>query len=63
VVRVSAAVVLDQRELDLARFVRLADGPIPAANVCRAILDYREKQAEGKYQKSQGSTRSHKTLL
>ena len=42
-------VVLDQRELNLARFVRLADGPVSAANVSCAVLDDGDKQAEREY--------------
>src|SRR5260370_7385850 len=59
--------VLDQRELDLAGFVGLADGPVPAAdiaaNIGGAVLDDGEEQTEGEHDKSQGSTESHKILL
>src|SRR5580765_7970708 len=66
-VRLSIVTMFHERELDLARFVRLADCPAAAMSfvvfqVRCAVLDHDQKQAGGKHEISQCSTHSHKNL-
>src|SRR5436305_15095552 len=51
--------MLDQRELDLIRKIRFADGPVAAADFRRAILDSREKHQATEYEESKSATHSH----
>src|SRR5437763_9971028 len=59
VVRLPAVMMLDQRELDLVRKIRFADGPVAAANFRSAILDSREKHQAIEYEESKSATHSH----
>jgi hypothetical protein len=63
VVGVAGAVVLDQGELDFARFVGAADRPVAAANFGGVVVHDREEQAEGEYEKGKSLTESHKVPL
>ena len=63
VARLSAVMVLDQRELDLAGIVGLADGPVAAVDFGGAILDYEHDHAGCENQVGQGATHSHINLL
>jgi hypothetical protein len=51
--------MLDQRELHLARIVGFADGPVAAAIFRRSILHHKAKKARRKDQVREGSTDSH----
>jgi hypothetical protein len=51
--------MLDQRELNLSRKIRFADGPVAAANFRCAILDGPEKNQATEYDESKGATHSH----
>jgi hypothetical protein len=51
--------MLDQRELHLARIVGFADGPVAAAMFRRSILPHKAKNRGRKDQVHEGSTHSH----
>src|ERR1700722_1875669 len=53
--------VLDQRELDLARVVGLADRPVSAAQFRSSILDGKHDNAGRKNHVGEGSAYSHKS--
>src|SRR5580704_1934571 len=60
VVRRSTVLMLNQRECNFARFVGLANRPVSATDVGRAVLYDREEQAEAEYEKSKRAMQSHK---
>jgi hypothetical protein len=58
-----ATLMFNEREFNIAGFVRFMNGPVAAADIGRVILNHGKKQAHAEYQKSKGSTQSHDFLL